>query len=712
MPVVVPLIAAAAAAAASAGAAAALTGAVIFGVTISATAATIIGGLIGAVVSFAVGYVASALLGSGAKSSSDSTAASTAASVADRTQQVRQSIASHRIIVGSVKVSGVLCFLWSPNYARAGFASAVKGGVPVDYKPNQLLYTALVVSGHPVAAIHDITLDDTPVGDAKFAGLARVEPSLGLTDQVANTTFINETDGAWTSAHRLLGRAALFCVFSYDQAAFSGVPNPAAIVQGAMPYDPRTGQVAWSDNPALIIAWYLTQPFGLRCEPEEIDQPSLIAAANICDELIALRNGSSEKRYTCNGTWTLDETPSSVLDKLKACMDGGLIYSGGIWYIFAGATVAPSYALTQDHLRGPVVVQANRAARDSFNAVRGTYIRPDANWQATDAPVRYDEAAVAADGGTYYQDFDFPFTTSGYAVQRLMQIALRRNRAERSVQLQLNMAGLCIRPWDVVTFGTDRLPTANYRVTNWTLAETGVDVTLELEPSGIYAWDPATDELDIGDPAQTSLPSAYTLSQPTIAIATPAAAVPLVVGVTAGPVPGSTYAEIQWQPSGSSTWVAAPVAGYSVQTAPGGVASYRARSRADGAISDWTTVTPPAAPAYLGVSCAGGLAIEVAWQPSQSAQVFAGNSSDASTAALAFSGGTGTGSFNADAAGQRFVWARMVDAFGNVGPFAGPVGVTAGTAGSGGAVGSPSNGGGTPTDPGGGSGGSNEGGSA
>ena len=700
MPIVVPIIAAVAAYGAA-------SAAVAVGIAASITSLTAT--LIGAVVSLAVSYAASALLGSGTASSASSSVDTSATSSADRTQQVRQSVAPHRIIVGAVKASGILVFLWSPNYARAAFASAVKGGAPADYKPNQLLYTALVMAGHPVAAIHDLTLDDVPVGDAKFGGLARVEPTLGFDDQTANATFVNETDGAWTSAHRLLGRPCLFCVFSYDQSAYSGVPNPAGIVQGAMPYDPRVGQDAWSNNPALIIAWYLTQDFGLRCAWEEIDQPSLIAAANVCDELISLRSGASEKRYTCNGTWTLDETPSSVLDKLKACMDGGLIYSGGIWYIFAGATVAPTYVLTQDHLRGPLVVQANRPARDSFNAVRGTYIRPDANWQATDAPVRYDEAAIAADGGTiYYQDFDFPFTTSGYAVQRLMQIALRRNRAERSLQLQLNMVGLCIRPWDVVTFGTDRLPAANYRVTNWTLQETGVDVTLEVEPDAVYAWNPGTDELDIGDPAQTSLPSAYTLAQPSIAISTPTAPIPVTVAVAAGAVPGSTYADIQWQPLGSSAWIAAPAGGYSAETVPGGVAAYRVRARADGAISDWTSDPPPATPSYLVVAAGPGLEVDVSWQPVQLAQAFVGNSSDLGAAHLVFSSSTGAGSFAADAAGARYVWLRLVDAAGNVGACAGPILVTAGTAGSGGSAGSPAGGGSTsPTTP---PGGGNEGG--
>ena len=333
----------------------------------------------------------------------------------------------------------------------------------------------------------------------------------------------------------------------------------------------------------------------MRCQPEEIDTASLIAAANICDEPVELITGVTEARYTLNGTFTLDQSPANILDDMKACMDGGVIFSGGIWFIFAGATVAPCFTITEDMLRGPVTVQANRAAKDSFNAVRATYVRPEGNWQATDAPVRYDEDAVAADGGTFYQSLDFPFTTSGYTVQRLMQIALRRNRAERSITLQMNMTGLCIRPWDVVTFGTPRLPAANYRVANWTLQDMGVDLLLEAEPDDIYAWNPATDELELVEQALGGLPGAFTLAVPKFTLSPPDASGLVVVAVQQ--VVGSTDAEVQYITGDNPLWQAAPRGCFTVTIRSYGPITVRVRARNDVQLSAWTqTPSAPAAP--------------------------------------------------------------------------------------------------------------------
>src|SRR5690606_15237877 len=144
----------------------------------------------------------------------------------------------------------------------------------------------------------------------------------------------------------------------------------------------------------------------------------------------------------------------------------------------------------------PVTVHANRSARDLFNGVRAVYIRPAAGWQPTDAPPLQDVTALAQDGWVEsYTDLALDFTVSGYRAQRLMQIALRRNRLQRSVRVPLNMSGLNIRCMDTVRLILPRLPEDTYRVTRWALSpEGGIDVTLEQDAESVYAWNPETDE--------------------------------------------------------------------------------------------------------------------------------------------------------------------------------------------------------------------------
>jgi quinol monooxygenase YgiN len=152
------------------------------------------------------------------------------------------------------------------------------------------------------------------------------------------------TDGQWTAAHRGQGRAYLAVRLKLRPEAFpSGAPSLSAIVEGADTIlDPRTGATGWSDNPALCLAWYLTSPFGWRAAWADIDLPALMAAANICDEIMGRRDGTAERRYTVNGAVTLGEGKIAITRKLVAAMAGALVVSGGRFYIHAGAPALPA----------------------------------------------------------------------------------------------------------------------------------------------------------------------------------------------------------------------------------------------------------------------------------------------------------------------------------------------------------------------------------
>jgi hypothetical protein len=152
-------------------------------------------------------------------------------------------------------------------------------------------------------------------------------------------------------------------------------------------------------NPALCLAWYITASFGWRATWDDIDIPCLIAAANVCDEIMGTRAGTAERRYTCNGTLSLAEGKIAITEKLVAAMAGALVVSGGRFFIHAGGPALPVATLTSDDLRGDVTIQGSRARRDLFNGVRAVYVEPSANWQPTDAPPLPASNYVAEDGG-------------------------------------------------------------------------------------------------------------------------------------------------------------------------------------------------------------------------------------------------------------------------------------------------------------------------
>jgi hypothetical protein len=293
---------------------------------------------------------------------------------AGRTQSFRQPITEHQIVFGRCKVGGPIVFIHSAT-DDAGRADG-------------WFYAVVVLAAHRVRAIGEVWLGDTLATDAKFAGLVRIDRHLGDPDQAVNANLVAETGGKWTSEHRGRGRAYVAVRLKITAEAFpSGPPNIAALVEGADTIlDPRTGAIGWSDNPALCLAWYLTAPCGWKASWDDIDIPALIAAANICDELIGTRAGVTERRYTVNGRVSLGEGKMAITRKLVAAMAGALVVSGGRFFIHAGGPALPAATLTSNDLRGDVTIQGSRPRRDLFNGVRAVYVDPAKNWQPTDAP--------------------------------------------------------------------------------------------------------------------------------------------------------------------------------------------------------------------------------------------------------------------------------------------------------------------------------------
>ncbi len=62
-----------------------------------------------------------------------------------------------------------------------------------------------------------------------------------------------------------------------------GVPGIAAIIKGSKLYDPRTGATAYTNNPALALAAFLSADWGMG---RAVDWASVQAAATACDTLI------------------------------------------------------------------------------------------------------------------------------------------------------------------------------------------------------------------------------------------------------------------------------------------------------------------------------------------------------------------------------------------------------------------------------------------
>jgi hypothetical protein len=436
------------------------------------------------------------------------------ATLRDRSVMVRQPIVSRKLVYGKARVSGPLVYVQSTDN-------------------NEYLHLIIPLAGHRVQSIGDVYLDDRISTDTKFTGLVTIEKYLGASDQAASDALIAASDGKWTSSHRLRGIAYLYVKLKWNDAAWpTGIPSIKADIEGVSEAeDPRLGSAtAYTRNPALLIRHYLKDGvFGLGCAADEIDDDFFIAAANICDEQVEKAGASPtefENRYYCDGVIDTASTPQEILQELLTSCGGRLIYAGGKWRLLAAAWTTPTLSFDEGDLAGTISIKTRVSQREAFSAIKGVYVSPQNNWQASDYPAIKSEAQREDLGLTdhRYKDHDLPFTTSPNAAQRLSKIELLKARQPITVETVFKLTGLTFQSGDVIQLSNTRMGWAEkaFEVVEWTLAvqedEKGnpvlvVPVLLRETVSTIYDW--STDEEQIVDDApNTDLPDAFNVLAP------------------------------------------------------------------------------------------------------------------------------------------------------------------------------------------------------
>jgi hypothetical protein len=250
---------------------------------------------------------------------------------------------------------------------------------------------------------------------------------------------------------------------------------------------------------------------------------------------------------------------------------------------------------------GPFRWRQKVSIRDLYNGVKGTYISPANNWQASDIPpyaqdidhgytgpsspmIPFGDVNLAADGGDRrWLDIQLPFTIQVATAQRLCKIELMRRRQQGTGTFSYNMAMYKTTALDVVTMTLPLLGWVNkyleiaaHRFTINKQQIDGNDVTLlgteidvqETDPS-IYDWS-ASEELTAQGFQQPTIPGsidgggstlinnsnyantpAISLSQPD---ATHIALAAVTVAFTSGTVTYNARSISIADPGGSPTW--------------------------------------------------------------------------------------------------------------------------------------------------------------
>jgi uncharacterized protein YkvS len=428
----------------------------------------------------------------------------------DQSRQVttRSTIEPQKIIYGQALVSGPLAF------------------VGVSGAGNKDLHHVVALAGHQVESIIDVWLDDqiisNPSGNVtsgKFAPLGgdtivNVAKYLGTSAQNADATLVAAFTG-YTSAHRGRGIAYIRTTFTLTDASQElwdkyAPANIMARVKGNPNiYDPRLDStagddptnasfIAWTDNPALCLANYLTDSvFGMKISASKIDWAAVVVAADACDSLVDIPGGATEKRFTSNGVLFASDTHRTNVDKIKSAMNGTLVYTSGVYVIRAGIYEAPTESLTEDDLAGQIDIVTSVQRSDRYNTVGGVFIDPEQNNKSVEFPKMVLTAALERDNNEVLErEIDLPFTNSTYMAQRIAHKLIQISDQQKIVTFPCNLSGVRVAVGDRVNVSISELNWTNkvFRCMEWNFTdEGGVDLTLAEDDSGSYA-DPAVNE--------------------------------------------------------------------------------------------------------------------------------------------------------------------------------------------------------------------------
>lgn len=536
--------------------------AIVSSAGLTGVAATVATFAISAVVSAGMSMVTRSLFGS------KPDAAGWKVEERDLIQVIRSSTAPRRVVYGQARTSGPLVFAATTG-SKKEFLHLV---VPVGH-------------GGEYEEIGDIYFGDRLSTHARYSGKRRVNKALGAADQAADSDLVSEV-AAWTINHRLRGIPYVYTRLRWNQKAFAtGIPNISAVVKGRKVYDPRDGAQdvddastwTYSNNAALCVLDYMRADFGINAANDEIDFTSFIAAANVCDEDVALDAASpvtTQKRYTCDGVLFLDGTRKQNLEKLLTSCAGALVYTQGTYKLFPSAYTTPVISLDESDLAGDVTVRPELPRGELFNRVRGLFVDATQFWQRTDFPAVENATYEAEDAETITREIELPFTTDATRAQRLAKIHLERSRQAITVDLECKMTALQVAVMESIQLSIEELGWTNKVFTpqSWAKTEKGtIRLVLQEEASTSYDW-AFGDATTLDAAPDTDLPDPFTVANPTVLTLTSGAAVYDIAGdgtvlnyiKASWTAPADEYVqsggriEVQYKKSDDAAWLDAP----------------------------------------------------------------------------------------------------------------------------------------------------------
>jgi hypothetical protein len=413
----------------------------------------------------------------------------------------RQPLSARRLVIGRTRVAGPFIFAHNPNDGTEAHLIVALAAHEIDgIEAFFILSDQVAVILTPGANYGRTT--------GKYARNVKIYPYMGTASQNIGTRMattldiIEETD-------RFAGIAALYIVtFKFGIELEGAQPDFAARVRGLKAYNPISNVTAWTENPALIAYHYLVTPKhqgGMGYNPANIDLPSLAKAIAVCNQIVPLADGTTQKRYIIGGVIDADTEHREALDLIADCMAGHIRYSSGMWFIEAGAPKEMAdINFHEEMVLGPYDIDMDRPSQAFPNAVRGNFFDAE-----TSQPMSFPQWTLpeAAEQEITWLDIELPLVTNHVQAQRIARIRLGEARARSSLSIEVDLRGMLVRPGDVIPYTSPDLGIDHqlFLVDAWTLSRqdlgkgpvltTRLDL-VDYDPS-IFDWNAATDEQEL-----------------------------------------------------------------------------------------------------------------------------------------------------------------------------------------------------------------------
>lgn len=455
---------------------------------------------------------------------------------------------------------GLINLAISPNEPRRLILGRrMTGGVLADWQikgsKNQNLFMVIYLSEGPCGDLKKVlaggrVVYDGDVSGAFVHGVRKTIPDFrsggdrlwctyydGRAGQTADAYMQAEFPGVWTANHKGTGCAYVIVEAQWDSDNLTSPPSLSFELDGSKLYDRRKDSTAggsgahryndpstWelSTNPAVALDHYMlgrisngVKTFGIGVDPANVLYADFAAQANLCDELVPLKAGGTQKRYEANGYLFADRTFKDTILDLCRAMAARPADKGGQISLIDGMPKTPVMTLTENDLVYGTSEQyrPKQSWADLVSGVQGTYIDARQNYQPTDYPIITNPTWDAEDNGQPKLDtIDFEMEVSQERAERLALLHAQTKRRQARLTGVYGLKAIQLEQGDWFTrsggkFGGGKV----FEIINRTLDVRTLTVTLaafEVDPAD-SAWDEAsaTDIAPVTIPSVPELPA-------------------------------------------------------------------------------------------------------------------------------------------------------------------------------------------------------------